>query len=81
MDLEARHSSGADSEEKFQETDADRLFIDDSLVDIDDNILEVQKEHHCNVKRIAKNLDEFSDSLTFDHTNIASLKAFILQML
>ena len=81
LDLEAEDSSGSNSEEEFQKTEADDEFIDDSLIEGDDNILEVQREHHRNVKRIAKNLDEFSDCLSFDYTDLASLKSFILQML
>ena len=81
IDLEAEDSSGADSDILFERNEADINFIDDSMIDDEDNMLEIQKEHHRNVKRIAKNLDEFADSLTFEFTNIRSLKDFILQML
>ena len=81
LDLEAKDSSGAESDPLSQLTEEDKHFIDDSLVEENINILEAQKEHHRNVKRIAKNLDEFADSLSFEYTDIGSLKSFILQML
>ena len=82
INFEAEHSSGSKSDSDFQATEADDQFIDDSAINNDDdNILEIQREHHRNVKRIAKNLDEFADSLCFEHTSINSLKSFILQML
>ena len=79
--MEAKDLSGTESEPSFQSTEDDKRFIDDSLVEEHVNILEAQKEHHRNVKRIAKNLDEFADSLSFEYTDIGSLKSFILQML
>ena len=79
--MEAEVSSDSTPEIDLQPTEADACFIDDSIVESQDNALEILKEHHRNVKRIAKNLDEFSDCLDFTHSNMASLKAFILQML
>ena len=79
--MEAVCSSSSSVDEIAKETMSDKEFIDDSITDSEDNVLEIQREHHKNVKRIAKNLDEFSDSLSFQYTDIASLKQFILQML
>ena len=78
---QAEHSSGDESDEDMQLLADDLNFIDDTDFDENDNVFEAQKEHHKNVKRIAKNLDEFSDCLSFEHTNMETLKSFILQML
>ena len=59
LDMEAEVSSDTNSEPLFEPTEADKYFIDDSSIKDVDNTLEIQREHCRNVKRIAKNLDEF----------------------
>ena len=78
---QTEHTSDDESDADMIPLPEDLEFIDDSNLDDHDNVFEVQKEHYKNVKRIAKNLEEFSDCLSFEHTNMKSLKAFIMQML
>ena len=79
--MEAEDSNDSGEETVFVPTKADEEFIDDSLIEDTDNTIEIQKEHERNVRRIAKNLIEFSDSLDFKYTDMNSLKSFIIQML
>ena len=78
---EAHHSIEGDSESSapYSATESDKEFIDDSEIPSQDPIL-AHEEHKRNIKRIAKNLDEFADCLTFEVTDLNSLKSFLLQM-
>ena len=77
LDQEAKHSSSSESDDETQISTQDREFIDDNSCDSQTDIDKIEEEHRRNLKRIAKNLDEFSDCLTFEHSDIDSLKAFI----
>ena len=77
LDNEAIHSSLSGSEDEYKATKQDLEFIDDNSDGSQTDMNKVHEEHRRNLKRIAKNLDEFADCLTFEHSDLNSLKAFI----
>ena len=77
MDDQAINSNSTQSDDEFQATSQDKAFIDDDSNSPPIDFTKIEEEHRRNLKRIGKNLDEFSDCLSFEYTDMNSLKAFI----
>ena len=75
---EAEYSSNDETDSDLEPTSSDDDFIDDSDAEEVIDPFKIEDEHKKNLKRIAKNLEEFEDSLSFNYTDRESLKAFIL---
>ena len=75
---EAEYSTTDDSETAPEATASDIEFIDDDDLQEFVDPFKIESEHRKNLKRIAKNLDEFEDSLSFNYTDRESLKAFLM---